>query len=203
MKKLVFIISLMLSLVFEVHGKENRSDRITFGAEWGYVGVFYSGYHYNFFAPEGYRVDPRSHEFCYDTNAEVYMHIGYDLSERLNMAVYMGVSAVADYHLTVPVSLRLTRFYGSAPFKDSWFAFLDLGSGFSIKKEPQEILTGKIGGGYRMALSRKTMLDFLVSLRSVYTRPDIYYYGVRIPNENINRNNAYISALSFGMAITF
>ena len=86
---------------------------------------------------------------------------------------------------------------------DRWFSFIDLGSGISVKTHPQEILTGKIGGGYRMSLSRNTKLDFLVSLRSALTHPDIEYYGTEIEYSRINRNNAYVSAMSFGIALTF
>lgn len=202
MKKVIFIIA-MFPFFFTMGGTELHHDRMTFGAEWGYIAVFYSGYHYNFFAPEGYRVDPRGHEFRYDSNAEGYLHVGYDLSDRYNLSLHMGLSAIEDYHLTVPMSLRLTRYYGEDPARDRWFTFIDLGSGVSIKENPQEILTGKLGAGYRMALSRKTKLDFHISLRTIYTHPEIYYYGVSIRHDKINRSNAYVSAVSLGMSITF
>ena len=76
MKRLCIILFLLFSVRASLVAQEKSYPRITFGAEWGYIGVFYSGYHYNFFAPEGYRVDPRGHEFKYDSNAEVYLHIG-------------------------------------------------------------------------------------------------------------------------------
>ena len=184
------------------NGQTGECQRLSFGAEWGYIGTFYSGYHFNFFAPEGYRVDPRGYGFGYSDNAETYVNIGYNLNTRLNLALYMGFSAIETYHHTIPVSLRLTRCFREDCSQDCWFAFVDLGSGISLKKHPQEILTGKIGGGYRLSLNRRTKLDFIVALRSAYTHPDIEYYGVPIPHESINRSNAYISAVSLGMAIT-
>ena len=175
---------------------------LTFGVEWGYIGVFYSGYHYNYFAPEGYRADPRRYRFILDSNAEAYLHIGYNLNERYNIALYAGISAIEDYHHTLPVSVRLTRFHGKDHMSDRWFSFIDLGSGLSIKEHPQAILTGKLGGGYRISLSKDTKLDFIMAYRCAYTHPDIYYYGDKIPYDRINRNNAYNSAISFGMALT-
>ena len=86
--------------------------------------------------------------------------------------------------------------------KDRWFSFIDLGSGISIKEHPQAILTGKAGGGYRISLSRDTKLDFNMALRTVLTHPDIYHYGDMIPHDKVNRNNAYNSALSLGIALT-
>lgn len=185
------------------HAWEKSFPRITYGAEWGYIAVFYSGYHYNFFAPEGYRVDPRGYEFTYDSNAEAYLHFGYNVSSRLNVALYMGLSAVHDYHMTVPVSIRATWFRGEDYEKDRWFWFADVGSGLSIKKKPQEIYNAKLGTGYRLSLSRSTKLDIHMSIRSSYTRPDIYYYGTPVERDKINRNNAYLSALALGMSLTF
>ena len=203
MKRILLILLVMLLIPAGVRGGTVSYPKYTFGAEWGYIGTFYSGYHYNFYAPEGYRMDPRGHEFTYDSNAEAYIHAGYNLSEKYNISLYMGLSALREYHHTLPLSIRLTRFYGEDHMKDRIFAFIDLGSGLSVKKNPQEILTGKIGGGYRISLSRNTKLDFMVSLRSVLTHPDIDYYGTEIPHEKINRNNAYLSAFSIGMALTF
>lgn len=177
--------------------------RLTFGAEWSYAAVFYSGDHYNFFAPEGYRVDTRSYGFGFDSNAEASLHIGWNFSHRLNLSAHVGVSAVKDYHHTLPVSLRLTRHFGPDPMKDRWFGFIGLGSGISLKKCPQEILTGRFGGGYRLSLSRDTKLDFLISLCTTLTHPEIEYVDTTIPRADINRNNAYVSAMTFGIGLTF
>ena len=87
--------------------------------------------------------------------------------------------------------------------KDRWLSFIDLGSGASIKEHPQELLSGKVGLGYRLSLSRTTKLDFIAAIRTVLTHPDIDYYGTMIEHARINRNNAYMSALSFSMALTF
>lgn len=203
MKRSVLILFIIVLSANEMAGKGRLHERITFGVEWGYIGVFYTGHHYNFFDSEGYRFDVRENEFRYDTNAEGYLHVGYDVTDTFNISLYAGFSAIEDYHLTVPFSFRMTRFYGNDPEKDRWFAFVDLGSGFSLKKKPQEIFTGKIGAGYRVSLSMNTKLDFNIALRSAYTRPDIEFYGESISHENINRNNAYVSAISLGMAITF
>lgn len=200
--KHLFIISLIL-LSLSMKAQEVKSKRFTFGAEWGYVAVFYSGYHHNFTDPEGFRVDLREYSLKLQNNAEVYLHCGYDFNSHTNLSLYIGYSAIEDYHNIVPISLRLTRFYDLKRYDDKWFIFFDAGSGISIKYQPQEILAGKIGCGYRMVLSRKTSIDFMASLRWLYTHPDILYYGESIPHKSINRNNAYASAISLGMALTF
>lgn len=203
MKKACIILLAALLLHLEAAGQSVSCPRFTFGAEWGYIGIFYSGYHHNFYAPEGYRVDPREYGFMYHSNAEAYLHAGYNISPNYNVSVYAGISAIEDYHHTIPLSIRLTRYSGDDHMQDRWFTFIDLGSGFSIKEDPQSILTWKVGCGYRVSLSRDTKLDLLMSYRSVLTHPDIEYYGIKIPSDRINRNNAYVSAMSFGIALTF
>lgn len=203
MKKTALILMTLLMGGTINRAQETAQPKFTFGAEWGYIGVFFSGYHYNFYAPEGYRVDTRGHDFMHDGNAEAFLHAGCNLSENYNVSVYLGFSAVEDYHHVIPVSIRLTRYYGESHMSDRPFAFIDLGSGASIKKNPQKILTGKAGCGYRLSLSRNTKLDFIAAYRIMLTHPDIRYDNTEISDGRINRNNAYISAISLGMALTF
>lgn len=203
MRKLFPIaISLLLSCTIANAGQASQ-PKFTFGAEWGYIGTFFSGHHYNYYAPEGYRVDNSGHELTYHSNAEAYLHAGWNISEKYNVSVYLGFSAVEEYHHTIPLSIRVTRFYRVGHMEDRPFAFIDLGSGASIKNNPQMILAGKAGCGYRLSLSRNTKLDFIAAWRLVLTHPDIYYYGMEISPGRINRNNAYISAISLGMALSF
>ncbi len=176
---------------------------MTFGVEWGYVATFQKGYIYSFFAPEGYRVEDGRNNFGLISNADMYAHIGCNLTPKWNLSLYVGYEGIADIHKALPVSLRITRYFGADPAVDRWFSFMDFGSGISIKQEPQEILTGKIGGGYRLALSRSTALDFILSARFTSTHPQIVYDKVNIPLSRTNRNLAFAGAVSFGMALTF
>jgi len=119
------------------------------------------------------------------------------------MSLYLGYEGIGDIHKAIPVSLRLTRYFGKYPLKDRWLAFADMGSGICIKRPVQEILSGKIGGGYRISLSRTTKLDFLVSARMTYTHPQVTYDKEVISHDMVRRNNAYASALSLGISLTF
>ena len=203
MRKTFLIVSALVFLHLGLHAQETGCPRFTYGAEWSYAAFFYYGYHYNFYAPEGYRVDPRGHSATYESNGEAYLHAGCNFNHKYNLSLYAGLSAVMEYHHTVPVSLRLTRYYGDSHMKDRWLSFIDLGSGIILKEHTQELYTGKIGGGYRLSLSRDTKLDFIVTIRTILTHPDIEYDGVEIVPERINRNNLYCSGASIGMALTF
>jgi hypothetical protein len=99
--------------------------------------------------------------------------------------------------------LRATRYFKENGNGDRWLAYIDVGSGVSIKKHPQELLTGKLGTGYRLSLSEKTKLDVLASLRMTYAHSNIEFENTQISYERINRNNMYGYALSVGLSLTF
>ncbi len=205
MKRVALVILLIVSSM-SLQARE-RSDestsRMTFGLEWGYVASISSGFHYNYFAPEGYRVDELGNSFVFISNADMYLHLGYDLSTIWNLSMYVGYEGIAELHKAIPVSLRMTRYFSGNPLEDRWFSFLDLGSGICLKMPVQEILTGKAGIGYSLSLSSHASLDFILSARMTYTHPQVIYDNTLIPFDRTNRNNAYIGAISLGMAVTF
>jgi len=206
MKRATFAIILFILNAFAINasGKESREfKRFTFGAEWGYAASFHSGIHHNFFSEEGYRVDMVQDSFTYKGNGDVYVHLGYNLTNCLNLSLYAGIAGISDFHKAVPISLRLTRYMNIAASKDRWLLFADAGSGVCIKPDPQSILTGKIGGGYSITLSRDTSIDLLFAYRMTLTHPEIVYDGHTIGMNKINRNNAYVSALSLSISLNF
>ena len=202
------VTSILLFLIVSCAGLAARgaSDsipRVTFGAEWSYCATFFKGYHHYFYAPEGFRVDDRGDGFKYFTDGEVYLHCGCNIGSRWNVSAYVGYTGIGDFHAGIPVSLRATRFFGQNALKDRWFAYCDIGSGISIKRSPQELMTAKLGGGYRLTLSRLTKLDLLASIRFIHTHPDIDFYGESIVEEHVIRNTGYVLSTTFGIGLTF
>lgn len=206
MKKIFAI--LLISSIFNtyVNARDTRQDsipRLTFGIEWGYIASLHTGYHYNYIAPEGFRVDNRGSSFGYASNADMYLHLGYNLDRNWNLAVYLGYAGVTDFHHVLPVSVRGTRYFRENPSGDRWLTFLDIGSGICLKTPIQEIFSAKTGAGYRLSLSKDTKMDLLFAVRTTFTHPTIYYDSNRINMDDVNRNNAFVSALSVGIGLTF
>ncbi len=206
MKRIICILLFVSAFNMNIHAKgrpEEEGSRWTFGIEWGYVGTLHMYHHHNFFAPDGYRVDDKGGAFGYGGNAETYAHAGYDFSPEWNLSVYLGYEGILKYHKAIPVSLRLTRFFDTDVTADRWFSFADLGTGVCLKRPVQEILGGKIGGGYRLVLGGNASLDFLAALKMTYSHPQIIYDGVPIHMDRTNRNNILLTSLSVGMALNF
>lgn len=206
MKKLTII--LLIISIFNINVKAQETDmetypKFTFGLEWGYVASFHTLYHFDYSAPDDFRIDEYGRGAGYRSNADVYVNAGWNINHLWNLSLYIGYAGVGEYHSVMPISIRGTRFFGENPLADRWFAFVDVGSGICLKTPLQEIAAGKIGGGYQMSLSRDTKLNFLFSARTTYTHPNIYMDDIRIPMDRTNKNNALVSALSVGLALLF
>ena len=189
-------------LSISASAKKDVSD-ITFGAEWSYVATSFAKYHYNFFTSEGYRFNVHGDDSGWYNNGEVLLHIGTDLNDYWNISAYAGVSGLANYHNSIPISLRLTRYYGDNPLNDRWFSFVDAGSGMTIKIPVQAIASVKLGGGYRLSLTQDSKIDIIAALKGTYTQPQIYYDGEYIDSRYTNRNDAYLLSGLVGISLTF
>lgn len=204
MKKLAAICTMLIAFLTCAKA-QSREDfpRITFGAEWSYVAYVFSAYHYNYFSPEGYRYNSRGTATSFVSNGEALFHVGYNVTGNWNLAIYTGITGISAFHNAIPLSFRATRLLKPKTNGDRWFTYADAGSGISLKKQMQEIATLKLGGGYRVSLSRDTKLDFNVAIRCAYTHPDINFEHEIISQKWINRNAAIAVSASIGMAVTF
>ena len=202
MKKIVLI---FLSLILSITCMNAGNDRteVTYGVEWGYKATVFTGGHANFFAPDGHREDIVKNALNFYANSHASVHFGMDMNDLWNLSAYVGYAGIADYHHSIPVSIRLTRFFETDSKGDRWLSFIDAGSGISVKKDPEEILTGKLGAGYRLSLSKDTKLDFMAAGEIVITHPEINYFGSIISADRINRNISYVTSISLSISLTF
>ena len=201
---LILILHVLCSICTEARTGIEGIPRFTYGAEWSYTANIFKGYRCYFIAPEdGFRVDDRYDGLKYFTNGEVYVHAGYNFNEKWNLSIYSGYTTLCDFHPAIPISVRATRYFGPDPEKDRWFTYFDVGSGLSIQDKVSPILSAKVGGGYRISLSRYTKIDFIASIRFIHNRPSLYYYGEQIDDRYVDRNIGYSVAASLGIGITF
>jgi hypothetical protein len=180
------------------------NNRVTFGLECGYAASIVNLEQSNFFDPDEYnRVNINDWRLTCKFSGELLLHAGYDFNEHWNLSLYAGYAGAGEYQPAIPIFLRLSRYYGNSTMKDRWFTFLDAGSGIGIKPDPQEIYIGRLGGGYRLSMSRLAKLDLMASVRFMCIHPQIIHYGEMITADLINRNNAYITSINIGIGLTF
>ncbi len=200
---LVTYVLILLNVCLWAGERDSGQPRVSFGVEWTYDATIFSAHHFNYFAPDGFRVDDHKAGMSYHTDGEVNMHVGYNFDKYWNLSCHVGYSGAGNYRPVIPMSFRLTRFWGKSSMSDGWLSYADLGTGITLKRNPQAIATGKIGGGYRLSLSRFTKLDFIMAIKMIYTHPDVLFYGHQIASEYINSNEAYVGSLDLGISITF
>ena len=203
--KRIAVISMILMLFLSTDPTYAQDDipRITFGAEWSGSATLYTVYHFNYFSPDGYRYNQRGIETEPSLNGEGLLHVGYNVNEKWNLAIYTGFTGISKIHNAIPISFRATRMFRSNKHGDRWLAFADAGTGFSLKEQIQEIYIMKFGSGYRFSLSRDSKIDLLVAVRCAYTHPEIYFEHEPISQRWINTNDALVVSGSIGMGITF
>ena len=85
-----YIFILLLPVISSAEEKTSYTKRLTYGAEWGYVCTFFSGYHNNYFSPDGWRVNEKDRGLSHFSNAELNLHLGCDVSGNWNIAGYLG-----------------------------------------------------------------------------------------------------------------
>lgn len=180
----------------------------TFGAEWSYVATVLSYRHYNFISTDGQRVNQKKLYSGIHSNGQILLHGGYNFSRHFNLSLYTGYSGINKSESMIPVSLRGTFLLGRDPLANRGLVYLDIGTGINgLPDEARLSLSGKIGGGYRVSLSKCTKLDFLVSLQSIFTRPDVYEHNAGetqyVTEDRLRRNNAFYFAPTFGIGLTF
>jgi hypothetical protein len=206
MRNWLCILLIFCTFNLNVNGQERVCDdipRLSFGAEWSYIGTIHYSAWYNYFSPDGYRINRHEDVNGYWGNGEVLLHVGYNFNKHWNLSLYTGMTGLADIHNAASISLRGSYYFGEDALKDRWMTFMDVGTGLSFKNEPQDIWTGKVGGGYRITLSRDTKLDFIAALRLACTHPQVMDGDDKITLEWTNRNLAFLQSFSLGMSITF
>ncbi len=198
-----------MSLTAFAGDMQRRSfSRLTFGVEGSFVGTFLSYRHSNFISNYGYRIDRKTYRHKFHGNGEILLHIGCNISPSVNLSLYSGYSGACKDGRIFPLDLRLTWFPSNKADKDRWFAFLDAGP--ALKKAGKESSlagTGKLGGGYRISITRSVKLDFLVSLRQVFMKDMIVKTDMAenqyIDENRIRRNNTAYTAITFGIGLAF
>lgn len=190
-------------------GKPSRFlDSFTFGIEGSYISTVSAYRHYDYISSYGYRVDREYIETGYHINGEFIVHIGLNVSDKMNLSLHTGYSGISKYRQIHPLTLRATYCFGKEQTEGKWLAFAEAGPGF-FRGTDDIAISGiwKLGAGYRIPLSRYTNLDFLISVRNVMTRTGAFETvsnsSIYIPEENLRRNDTLFFALAFGIGITF
>ena len=205
---LCIFLALVSPLLLNARGQGDKFiDRVQFGLEWGYSQNIFRYHHFNIISDDGYRIDEKTEGLLFDPSGLLLGNVGYDLSDRFNIALYSGYSGFAGANRVIPIALRLSVFPGSTIFEDGFFSFVEGGAGLRFKQLETQApaLYASIGEAYRVKLSPYVNLDFALCLRVVFDTPMISHPTGKgyVAQENIRANAAQYYALNFSIALNF
>lgn len=211
MKKAIVSVLLLSAAVLlraaDIYAGERDFPRITFGIEGSFATNFWTYSHFNYIADEGYRVNIRHNEPDLHLNGQLLANAGCNLSQRTNLSVYCGICGLSTREIMMPVSLRFTYMFGDSPLKNRWITFAETGIMTERLKLEEFSAIGKLGGGYRISLSRSVKLDLLMAYQAVFAHPDVSEISgdktIPVTGDRLRRNNAILNALTFGFGLCF
>lgn len=184
-------------------GREG-SARLSCGIEWGYNATVLDLYHYNYMdSADGFRIDQKVMKPMYYSNGHATAHLTLEFARRWALGLHAGYAGIQQRTRIFPLALRSTYFMESFR-EDGQFIFLEGGAGLH---ETRKIISpfGRLGYGYRLALSRRSSMDFSASMRAAFDHPPIYDSSIPgyVPEENIRRSDALYGALLLSVALNF
>ena len=209
MKRVLASILLTVMSFSFLQASETRRDfpRITFGAEGNFILTAATWRHFNYVADAGYRVNIKGYDYSPVFNGQILANIGCNISGRVNLSLYSGYGGIYRKKTAVPLMLRVTYFWGKDPLAHRWFSCADTG----VVTDGLEFSTaapcGRLGGGYRLSLSRSVKLDFLVTYQRLSDHPEVTELvdGTETPvtGGRLRRSDVLINAVTFGIALNF
>lgn len=177
-----------------------RARRFTYGFEWAYSAMFLRIKHHNYILSTG-RVDDRSCCLDYINNGLALAHVGLNCGKHLNMSIYGGYGSIYYEERAFPLTLRGTWFFGQEPSSSRWFMLLDGGCAF--RNGSTTAALGKLGGGYRVSLTRSVKLDFALAYQFTYAELEMYDdEGNLLSSGRIRRNDNYLNSVNLSIGIT-
>ena len=209
LKKTGIILSLILmtAVVTSAADKTRAFPRVTFGLEGSYAVTFLTFNHYNYISAEGYRVNSKKYDTGIRGNGQLLLNVGCNVSRNLNLALYTGMTGIYSRGLGTPLTLRATVLFGQDPDSRRWFTFADGGVIADWAGEPRVSPCGKLGGGYRIRLSRSVKLDFIVAYQMLVAHPpvneDIGGTLVPVAESRLRRSDTWGNSLAFGIGLVF
>lgn len=177
-----------------------------FGLDWGFSTSIHRDYYQYYVTSFGAEMDSDSY-FLLLGNGYVTANAGLYFGRRFCASIHSGYMAIySDRHM-FPVLARFSFFpqgyrsKGMYCFADGGVAF----AGFKNTESAGVCAIGHLGGAYRIPLSSKSSLDFMVAARGAFDHPGIHdpYTHGYIPRSDVRKSDSNIYAIEFSVGLNF
>lgn len=203
MKRLPVIFLVLFFSLPALSGGGDFLSRLHPGLEWGMSLTPTSFHHYNYLDESiGFRINDEGWDYHTKLNAFVLGSLSFDVTRTFSVGILSGWQGVERSVRIIPLITRLS-FFTSGSDDDGIFVYTDLG--IALNRFAKKTNFSQIGGGYRLMLTPGYSLNFRISSRIVYDRPDVWdpIEEDYISERNIKRNDAWYCALNIGLSLEF
>lgn len=199
------IASLLAILSFTCLNAQERRKLVDFNIEWGYSATLFESHNYIYYDDYGSRIPDKYTGLARMSNAYLLAGAGFNVGGKSNIGIQSGYCGIARDRNIIPLLFRYK--YAFAGSSDDGAIFIaGAGVGFPVNTTSDAVVvSGSIGGGYRLVLSGKTSIDIQCTARLAYDRPEVFQKGSNrpVPAGRILRNDAFYGSLNIGLAINF
>lgn len=199
------IISLIITLLCVNINAASHNRRIfTYGAEINSTFTLHTDYLGTFLTPDGL-VNFNKKGGCLHCNGGASVYAGINAAKWLNVSLYAGYGGFTKLTQGFPVSLRTTFSLSGNLSEDGILIFADAGMAWCPDSYTHKAMFGKCGGGYRIMLTRKFSLDFLISATSSNSGPHLVdpLEFVIIPDEKVYMSKSRDVGIQFTIGFNF
>lgn len=206
-RKYLIIIILLFSFSPKLFSQENFVDRLEFAIEWGYSQNIYNNFSYTVqSAAEGYKLKESGSRLFLYPHLRSNLRCSYIFNENNSASLLIGTMGIGQDTNVYPLLLRYT-YYNRSIHSDSLFSFFELGYGLHKPNGlvEDEAFLADLAEGYRLNLSSRCSLDFILLLSFAYNKPQIPNPDGPgfISNSYVLSNFAENYAISFMFSLNF
>lgn len=192
-KRLILTLAFICLTLATARGGEPR--RVGFSVEWGFSATVFNANDFNYLDTDGARLVDDSRCFKFYPNGGILGGIDVNPGRRFSFGLRSGFLGVEDNVRVIPVLFRV-GFAPSGVDADGCFVRIDGGIGFRDLPPYRRVGLASLGGGYRMALSRRYSIDFIFTLRGTLDHPEL-------PGTSISHNRAVYCSANAGIGVNF
>ncbi|MBP5398503.1 MAG: hypothetical protein J6Y32_07790 [Bacteroidales bacterium] len=187
----------------KIESSTSSNRKFTFSLESAFAPSIYNYIQRMYFAEDGYRNIEEINAPDFSPCGELLLSAGWRPTDSFKLSLLLGYAGIRRDTRLHEILLRgnwyLRELNASG---DRFFLSLDMGCGLNASDWGHPFALGKLGFGYRLALTNQSALEFFLRSHHAFATPALHDdTGAEVPADRALRSRMYITGLSIGAAI--
>ncbi|MCQ2181659.1 MAG: hypothetical protein MJY50_06355 [Bacteroidales bacterium] len=204
MKRTVISLISVFLVCASAYGQKTPG-KVSFGVEWGYCAGIYNAHSFVYYDELGSMMADKDKGFQYNPNAYVLADIGFNLTQKAQVAIQCGYEGISRDNDIIPVRLKFS-YIPEGLNADGAVLFVAGGAGFHPDRRALGTSVSWLaGGGYHIYAGGRTGIEITASIRATYDSPVVRdkWSGQVISPSKILQDNALFVSANIGAAVFF